>query len=106
MRVRGPNIGAGRSGPTAGWGRSEIGGLDPSADGRGGGPGDLRLSLGEHHADQQRPPGRVIATQGEDRLSDLIGIGMVECQGGMIAGKEAGIAAFASPFQKMADGAG
>jgi hypothetical protein len=48
----------------------------------------------------------VIATQGEDRLSDLIGIGMVECQGGMIAGKEAGIAAFASPFQKMADGAG
>jgi hypothetical protein len=105
--MRGSNVGGGRrSGPTAGRGRSEIGGLEPSADGLGGGPGDLRSGLGEHHADQYRPPGRVIATQGEDRLPDLIGIGMVECRGGVVAGKKAGIPELASSFQEMTDGAG
>jgi hypothetical protein len=105
--MRGSNVGGGRrSGPTAGRGRGKVGGPEPSADRLGTGPGDLRLGLGEHHADQPRPPSRVIATQGEDRLSDIIGIGMVECRGDAIAGKEAGIPPLASPFQEMTDGAG
>jgi hypothetical protein len=33
----------------------------------------------------------VIATQGEDRVADLVGMGMIECRGAAIAGKEAGI---------------
>jgi hypothetical protein len=47
----------------------------------------------------------VIATRGEDRLADFVGIGMVKCRGSAIAGMEAGLALLASPFQEMAHGA-
>jgi hypothetical protein len=104
--MRGSSGGAGRRpGPTAGRGRGEVGGPEPSANRLGAGPGDLRPIGGEHHADQFRPPGRVIATQGEDRLSDLIGIGMIERRGGAIAGEKAGNPPLAGPLQEMSHGA-
>jgi hypothetical protein len=46
----------------------------------------------------------VITTRDEDRLADLLGIGMIESRGSAIAGMEAGIALLASPFQEMAHG--
>jgi hypothetical protein len=105
MGMRGSNGGRRRPDPTAGRRRGEVGGPRPSADRLGAGPGDFGSSVGEHHADQLRTPARVIASQGEDRPSDPIGIGMVGCRGGMIAGKEAGIPPLAGPFQEMSHGA-
>jgi hypothetical protein len=105
VRMRGSNVGGGRAGPTAGRGPSEVGGPEPSADRLGAGPGDLRASLSEHHSDQFRPPGRMIAAQGEDRFSDLIGMGMIECRRGAIAGEKTGIPPLASPLQEMTHGA-
>jgi hypothetical protein len=47
----------------------------------------------------------VFATRGEDCLADLVGMGMSECRGGVIAGKETGVALLAIPSQEMTDGA-
>jgi hypothetical protein len=105
MRPLGSDVGGGRPGPTTRRCRGEVGGPEPLADRLGAGPSDLRPILGEHHADQFRPPGRVVVPRGEDRLTDLIGISMVKCRRGVIAGEEAGIPVFASPFQEMTHGA-
>lgn len=104
--MRGSSGGGGRRpGPTAGRGRGQVGGSEPSADRLGTGPGDLWPLIGEHHADQLRPPSRVIATQGEDRLADLFGMSMIESRGGSIAGQEAGISLLACSLQEMTNGA-
>ena len=95
----------GRTGLTAGRSRSEAGGPEPSSDRLLAGPGELGLGVGEHHADQLRPPGRMVATRGEDRLADRVGMGMIEWRGGVITGKEAGGAPLAIPLQEMTDGA-
>jgi hypothetical protein len=105
MRERGPDVGRRRSDPSAGRSRGEVGCLQPSTDRLGAGPGDLRPILGEHHADQFRPPSRVFATQGEDRLANLVGMGMIGRRGGAITGKKSVIAQLASPFQEMPHGA-
>jgi len=103
--MRGSSVGGRRPGPTAGRCRGEVGGPEPSADRLGAGPDDLGLSVGEHHADQFRPPSRVLATQGENRLTDSVGMGVIECQGGAIAGKKTRVALLAIPLQEMTDGA-
>ena len=105
MRPLGSHVGGGRPGPTARRSRGDVGVPGPTSDRLGAGPGDQRPLLGEHHADQFGPPTRVVATQGEGRLADLIGIDMIKCRRSAIAGEEAGIPMFASPFQEMAHGA-
>jgi hypothetical protein len=105
MRVRGPSVAGGRPGPTAGRRPGGLGGPEPPSDRLGAGPGDLGPIVGEHHANQFGPPARVTASQGEDRLSDLVGIGVIECRGAAVAGKQAGISQLARPFQEMSHGA-
>ena len=105
VRMRGSREGGRRTRVPAGRCRSEVGDSEPSSDRLRAGPGDLRLLLGEHHADQFGPPSPVMATRGEDRLANLDGIGMIECRGSAIAGKKTGIPLLASPFQEMTHGA-
>jgi hypothetical protein len=101
MRLVGPR--GGRSGPSPGWGVGQLGGPEPAADRLGAGPVELRLSLGEHHADQLRPPGRMLAAQGEDILANRLGMGMRRKLGRAIAGDQARMTLIAATLQQVAN---
>jgi hypothetical protein len=92
-----------RPGPSPGRGVCQPGGPQPAADRLGSGPDDLRLSLGEHHTDQLRPPGRMLAARGEDGLADRLGMGMGRELGRTIAGNQARLTLITAAFQEMTD---
>jgi hypothetical protein len=101
MRLPGP--GGSGTGPATGRGLRQLGGTNPASDRLGAGADHLRLSLGEHHADQLGPPGRVVASQGEDGLTNRLGVGMIRGRGDAISGDQAGFALVAATLQEMTD---
>jgi hypothetical protein len=101
MRLSGPR-GCG-PGPPTGRGLSQVGGTNPSSDRLGAGADHLRLILGEHHADQLGAPGRVVASQGEDGLTNRLRVGMIRGLGDAISRDQAGFALVAATFQEMTD---
>jgi hypothetical protein len=63
----------------------------------------LGLVGGEHHPNQFGPPGRVVASHGEDSLTDRLGMGMIGRPGRAISRDQAGFALIADPLQEMTD---
>lgn len=82
-------------GPPAGRSRHQFGVTNPSPDRLRAGADHLRLSLGEHHADQLGTPGRVIATQGEGGLTDRFRVSMARGLGDAISRDQARLALIA-----------
>jgi hypothetical protein len=103
MRLSGPR-GSG-PGPPTGRGPRQLGGTNPSSDRLGAGADHPRLGLGEHHADQLGPPGGVVASQGEDGLTNRLRVGMIRGLGGAISRDQARFALLAATLQEMTDGA-
>jgi hypothetical protein len=101
MGLVGPR--GGRSGSPPGRGVGQIGGAEPSADGLRAGPGDLGSLVGEHHADQFRSPGGMLAAHGQGGLADRVGMGMGRGRGRFIAGNQARGSPIAATFQQMAN---
>jgi hypothetical protein len=93
----------GRPDPPPGRGAFQPGGSDPAADRLLTGPGELGLSLGEHHPDQFSTPGRMLATRGEDRLSNRLGMGMGRWRWRAVAGPQPRLAQVAATLQEVTD---
>ncbi len=102
MRLVGPS--GGRPGPPSGRGVGQVGGPEPAADRRRAGPGELGLGVGEDRADQFGPPGRMVASQVEDGLSDRLGMSVGRTLGRGIAGDQARLTLVTATFQEMTDG--
>jgi hypothetical protein len=102
MRMRGPLAGPALPATSGRVGQALS--PEPAADRRRTGPIDRGLSGGQHHPDQFRSPTGVGATRGQNRMTDFLGIGVLQRIRGMIVGDQSRIPLVATPLQEMTNG--
>ena len=92
-------------GPPPGRRRGETGPQEPPLQGAHGGRCLVGMSVSEHHADQSRPPTRVLAAQAQGRLHE--GFRGLRCRGPatVIGGHHSGLPPLTEAADQVADGA-